>query len=1039
MPSSLPVPSKAALTALRGLVVGTSCTIALIAEDRRRKINNAVRVIENGKKIKSARNYRSGGSALALAMEEEASWDPVLLLVSPATLQQQQQQQNEVSTSAPARSRAKERAASISGDGAETSAEASNTEVTQRGEALAVEQSDAGNTTKIQTVTPAHPYQPPRKQERAFMQTLQGPRTAPPRQGPKWLFANSEVLKSFAFPTNDEIMDKVHEACSTKDPLQITTALRYVLEALDTNVAPDNLKRPWIETTALLCRTCRQEGRIEDAAKLLQLLINRDPLEETAYFSHDALPLMESLLAEALANEGTRDVSQRYLDAAINLFLPTFTKRPTGPNPQVYKLGRKLLESAFSADRLRRVIGLYRRCHLLAGEDADKLTEWFLAKLHEKQDYKSVVKIFLSTYAKSTPPAESIHALGDIIVHSVESASSYRSDEVLKALHGICSRVGNTKLNPKWVMKLLVSHWNQHGDLGKVEALFDYLRTPSLRETVFRSDNLYRIMVELALEAGEDMKAQAYFDEAVAQSPALASDVRLLGVLARFHAKEGDWETVRADFEAMKEGRKHRPRNKACGEAFVPVLKAYAEEHTVRETEAFLRLYIGEFKVPLNRYMVTLMAKQYAAVRDLDSLLDWLDYCSRAGFPVEAAFTNAILARCRKQWKFPFREMRTLFLKLRALNPKFVDRHTERIMASAALADSKHGGRAARRRLLSLGIDPNILQVTGQCAQVEDVVLAMKEALACRRPRFAFWVYKRAQHLGMPFSPHALQLAVQARLGFAPNDYHGAYDLLQKAQAKGEDINPVVNYLLGAQLGEITATTNAGEALAAVRETLAQFQRCGIRLTESSLHRAAQACLTAGHFRGAVSYALKAAEVRGGGGGGSSSGRRPCFNLQNFRLLLAGYAALADARGIQDTIRRALASSYREDTACLRALKHARLRVARADARSVTPRQRMQARAAVDEGIRRVVEARKLLREQGKRLEAEALRIMQRAAQDAACPLVDFDCTSWTGGGRSGETKRDDGVADELFAGVHYGGMEQGSLDGTTASAVEVF
>ena len=72
MSSPLPVPSKAALTALRGLVVGTSCTLALIAEDRRRRIRNALTAIENGERIRQAKNYNTGGAALAVALEEES-------------------------------------------------------------------------------------------------------------------------------------------------------------------------------------------------------------------------------------------------------------------------------------------------------------------------------------------------------------------------------------------------------------------------------------------------------------------------------------------------------------------------------------------------------------------------------------------------------------------------------------------------------------------------------------------------------------------------------------------------------------------------------------------------------------------------------------------------------------------------------------------------------------------------------------------------------------------------------------------------------
>ncbi|GAB1318867.1 Pentatricopeptide repeat protein [Madurella fahalii] len=1032
MSSSLPVPSKAALTALRGLVVGTSCTLALIAEDRRRKINNAVRVIENGERIKSARRYRAGSGALAVAMEEEALWDPSLLSVFPGSLPQQH---NGAPSPTQTQLKGRKNAVPVNGLGIEKMAGMPEPGPARRTEIDSPKQEEASKT-KTKNAAPARTDRSTKKPE-PFIPKSSRPRIAPLRAGPSWLRQNPDVLEAYAFPTNDEIVAKVQRACETREPRQIGTALRFVLEAIGANVAPDNQNQPWIEATALLCRTCQEEGRISDALKLLEQVLARGPLEEGAYVKHEPFSLIESLLGQADPDEATSEVFKKNLTIATNLFLPTFTERPIEPNPRVYELGRRILEMSFSADRMQRVIGLYRRCNLVAGENSDSLTSWFLTKLHEKHDYKSVVKIFLSTYAKSSPTEGSVRAIGDIVVHSVESAHNYRSDEVLKTLHGICASLGNAKLESRWAMKLLVSHWTQHRNFEKVEYLFELLRTPGLKKTVFRPGGVYRVMVELALEAGEEMKAQSYFIDAITQNPSQASDVQLLGVLARSFAQKGDWQSVRNAFKAMDWESKRD--SKAHGRVFVPILKAYIQNHTVHETEDFVRSYVDGLKVPLCSYTVTLMAKQYAAIRDVKSLIDWLGYCSQQGFTVDAAFSNSILVSCRREWNFPFRELRTLFRKLRVLNPDFVDRHTERVMADAALSDSKCGGKAARGRLLSLRIDPNKLPVKNKCAQVEDVLLAMKEALTCGRPDSALRIYKRALYLGMPFSQNALRLAVQARLKSAPDGYNGAFDLLRDAQQRHHDINPAVNYLLAVQLGEITAGRDTAETFNTVDTTLAQFEKNGIRLTDTSLHRAALTCLAAGHFRGAVGYALKAAEARGF----SSAG--PCYNLQNFRILLSAYAELVDLAGLRDTIGRGLASRYREDTACLKAMKHARARIARSQARGVTEQERRQARAVVDGGIKDIVEARRRLREDGKKLEREALEIMKRAAADAGREPVDFESVPWLGGGngRVGEGSAD-GVGDEegddafLYYDSSRGRGRDLDLDGGTVAAAVV-
>ena len=880
--------------------------------------------------------------------------------------------------------------------------------------------------------------------------------TGPLKSAPSWTSMSTATVKSYLFPTNDEIVVKVHEACNTKDPVQLGAVLRTLLDAMGQRLAPENLNRPWIDATARLCRTCQEEGRLDDAARLLDRIIRRGALRESDYVDHEPFRLIQSLLARAELNQQAQDTYMADIDTAINLYVPKFVERPRGADQQVYALGRTLLELCFSARRLRRAFAVYWRCIPSADDSENHLAPWFLHNLYKEGDYAALVKTFIKTVAQVSPTKASLDDVGDIVVDSVERAHGHRSEEVLDTLQRVRTSFGDAKLNPKWAMKLLSSHWRKHRNFEEVEVMFEKLQTPRLKDSVFRSHNIYRIMVELALEAGQEAKADSYFALAISQNRALASDVKLRGVIARFHATDGDWEAVRADFEAIHQNAKES--GQVYGQIFVPVLKAYAETHTVRETEAFLRFYIDELKVPLTSFMVTLMAKQYAAIRDVNSLMAWLDYCSQAEFAVDAAFTNAILVRCRRQWNFPFRDLRTLFRKLQVLNPDSVDKHTEQIMADAALSDSKYGGKAARGRLLSLHIEPPTPPSRSKYVQVEDIIYAMKKALRSGAPRRATQIYHRAVHSNMPFSPHALQLAVQAHLTWAPTDFDGAYTLLRRAQTKGEDITPTINHLLAKQLTSITSSaTNPEQTNTLIQETLTHYHEADIHINETSLHRAASLCLAAGHPAGAIHYALSAASERGS---------PPCFNLQNFKLLLAAYADLLDADALRDTIARGLASFYREDSACRTALRQARARVARSQAAFATSvdsggageasmgERKMRARAAVDEGIGRVVVARRELREEGKLLEAEAVRIMRRAALDAGREEVDFADVPWLGGGGKriasetggsdgggggggGERGWVEGEADGVDD--FYGDLERALLEAPPQAAVEAF
>ncbi|KAL2885241.1 Pterin-4-alpha-carbinolamine dehydratase [Ceratocystis lukuohia] len=67
MPSAGPAPSRAAINTLRSIIFGTSCSLALVAEERRRRTDIAWTLVENGRLLRSQRCYHSGGLATVRA------------------------------------------------------------------------------------------------------------------------------------------------------------------------------------------------------------------------------------------------------------------------------------------------------------------------------------------------------------------------------------------------------------------------------------------------------------------------------------------------------------------------------------------------------------------------------------------------------------------------------------------------------------------------------------------------------------------------------------------------------------------------------------------------------------------------------------------------------------------------------------------------------------------------------------------------------------------------------------------------------------
>lgn len=70
MASHKPVPSKAAINALRGVVFTTSCSVVLLAEERRRRIKIARSAIDNARKLHTVKSNRG-----PIALTDLGSWE----------------------------------------------------------------------------------------------------------------------------------------------------------------------------------------------------------------------------------------------------------------------------------------------------------------------------------------------------------------------------------------------------------------------------------------------------------------------------------------------------------------------------------------------------------------------------------------------------------------------------------------------------------------------------------------------------------------------------------------------------------------------------------------------------------------------------------------------------------------------------------------------------------------------------------------------------------------------------------------------------
>lgn len=1060
MSSQLPVPSRAALTALRGVLLGTSCGIALIAEDRRRRINRALTVIENGERIRSARGYRAGGELQIAQRERDAFSDSMPIVDHLHECDQHTDHpiraksrlsislRDETSESTPhvrARddsldhgalkamvqehtSSALSRRPDVEQCPAYTrgTSTASQTELRASGGSVdrdgllsneafkAILQRDDSQTPLQTTRHTAEPqnhgdpdHSTPVSQHIPLRYITSLPGHAMTNLGAgMWGSTKTDANKPWMATEgeNEAIMASLRDACRDRD-------IQALARAVQSSQGAFQNTKEWIETYALLCRTYVEMGRIDDALELFhsmnvlhfvhgsEELVTADLVaEQLALF--EPLTLAESSLAEAKFHPPRSPDHVKYLQGALECYLAI--PRSMQQDARLYGVGRTLILAMMEVDMFRKVRVVFRRATEQVVDDPDGFAAQFLAKLLEKHQHRLAITTFLDFFPRISPARGSIQAIGDTLVQCVEEAHNWRASAVMKTLFRMLPEV--FKIKTEWVAKLFLADWATHRDFAITEDLFESLTTSHLEDrskedyerrrledVVLHPDCIYRIMIEIALQAGEAAKAERYLDAGAAYKPDIATDVQLLGIFAQDCAKRGDWREARRMFEMMKvDG----PTSmEAYGKAFVPVAKIYTKEHSTRETEAFVRSYLDELKVPMSPFLVTLMAKQYALVHDFSGVADWLEYCSRDGFPVNAAFTNAILVACRREGNMPFRDLRTLFRKIRLLSPEYVDAHTERIMANAALADPLERGKLAAGRLSSLRVTPNLRPVQGLCARDHDVVLAMQEAVVTRHPGRAIRVYKQAMRLGMPPSDRALHLAIQAAWDMpVPGRDTRVMDLLQFARRHGQDINYVTNYIISLRLKEMECENDRQDKFQKAKSVLELFEKKGISLADVAFNRAANLCLKAGHLMGAIAFALKAVEVR--------TGAQPCYNMHNFRILLSAYVELVDVERIRDVIARVVVTDYAEQTGCLKTLKNASRRVLKVETPRASYEQRKEARDIIREGVLKIVEARERLRANVEEMQTKALDIVRKAAIDAGCPPVDFDTIPWLGGGK---------------------------------------
>ncbi|KAI1344970.1 hypothetical protein F5Y15DRAFT_13097 [Xylariaceae sp. FL0016] len=943
MSPPLPVPSKAAIHALRGIALGTSCAIGVIVEDRRRKISTLQTAIANNEKIKTFRRYHGSLDVASLHFD-----DSIVIEGGELSWQERLDDHREHQTTAPI---------------FQNKPKLADREWTRHYEDSA-NYTEARDTTDrpLGTAIPS-----PRKSTYNKQSLTQNKDTL--SQSPSAIRPSGrspEFHPTGTWPSLTPKPYKVRLTLSREPTREIAGILdspgedrldRAVLKFLNSvsKDAWESSPKEWHQISLLLSKECQEREKWEEATAVLLAIVNIGPLDEAQYHAYNPLPTIEANLHQP---DPKVPCSQGDLTLAAKLFLARYEEKPRLYGKEVESLGRRFILLALERREFLLAHSIYWRVTSLLGDVAD-FVGWAIRQLHECGDHKNVIKFFLVTFSRSSPNAENFHMTIDCVVKSIQALKGQKASSVISAFSRMdCP--ANARLRTRWILQLMQAHWQRYEDFSKSADIFEKVKSLNLLEKVGHPEAVYRTMTEIAVRANNSVLAQAYYEEAIRIKPGMSSDVALRGFLALLKAKGGNWDGVQEDFKSMRPQR--QLQRKQYDDAFVMILKIYAETHPCTETRHFVEHYSDSFDVHLHRYTVTLVANKYGDCHDLAGFMAWLAYCTKNGFGLEAGWCNSVLYNCHSKWKFSFAELHRLYSRLEQLNPDAFDEVTMRIMSQAAIKQGRRfiGSTGLRIHHKVISVSQSAYQ--GRSTDKREIYEAMNQELKNSKPSAAISIYRRAMRYGMPFCSHCLRLAVAATLRPTSGGKGAAMSLINNAHQAGHDVGPAVSVFIRNQIDQFQGTPK--DVIIYMRNLINRFEAVRIAIDPSVLTHFAITLIKIGQYDKAIAMCSLAKE--------RSGSMNLCFSQRNATVLLTAYSRTLDNAGMRMLIDDLLTSSLDTDRNILRHLKSVKRTV-----------QKLKVDQAVEtmldlvsKAIEEVVQRRAATRADGMTISEETLRIM---------------------------------------------------------------
>jgi hypothetical protein len=934
MPTTLPVPSKGALRALRNLALGTSCTLALSAglltEDRRRRIHAAREVHDNAKKLKSSRKYHSTGTTAIETFEDkllryrdDAFWLPSN--VSKSTIPR-------VITGG------------VGKDGY----------VGQDG-------------SRAFTPTPL----PTRRKTIARFSFWQHVETKP-----------SQKLLGIAHlePPRQSSHNRQHKLAADvtkllEQPENIDEAASRFFEAFEEGLSIDDLGilQPLMDAAVRLANACEAQSKFDSSEKVFEIILGTGTIHEAHFYLFHPEAIIHRLLKRPSSDLDS--LQPEKLRKASSIFLTKFKEKPKTMSTRLQSLGERLCEEGCRYKLYDLALDIYTRMESSRGDAPPRAVHHLITATHMKGHHKKVFRYFHKLYTQTTPDQLQFINVGNLTIESILKTGKMGQAEEALIAAGKMAENSNISISITWLLKVLGHEWRTRRDLERTRALFGRLEPLTL--VAQRPQAFYGAMIQFCIEANDEAVALSYYETMRRSWPSVPGDVRIYGHFALAKAMRKDWLGVEDDFRQMRKASPGHEHDQEFSAVFTPVLKLYVQSHSLGETEQFIRLFVDELRIKPSGYMMNIMVDAYGNAKEIDSLDRWIRYAVAAGCRVDSVTLNIILNKCSEKWDFAFWDVFRLYQSARALgsrHSRIIDKDTVPILRRIAMSNCSSQEELARRLEILKSLDNK----SGDHLDSKGVLRAMKITLAKTNPIATLKIYKRAKVDQVLLESKHLNLAVKASLQLHGGNIEETSRHVQDAQAIGLDVSPAIALIVVHQMTTMYREGNSEnrQLIELAESTISALDRCGLEVPTCVVTHVASILERRGHFRLCIEF-WDAMSCR-------LNIHPSSFDLVTLTVLLKAYIGLEDHIGVRWVIKSLSANKLRPD---------ARFRLLLKNARRMTSTRLMSGHSSNNmyqflDVLIEAIETTRLLREEAaddqKEVTFKTIKIMEKAIADEA-------------------------------------------------------